>query len=107
MPISIPPIVSNSPVIVNATETKTYDTWFLKDFQLYANSQRKFNAKVSWVLGKVNADGSSELSSTTGFTLLENILGDQCLQENPEIAAILPNFLSALEAISKRKGAIN
>jgi hypothetical protein len=106
MPVNITPIVSAVPVTIQPTETITYDTWFLKDFNLYATIDRKFNAKVNWVLGKLNDDGSSELSNQKGFCLLEDILSEQALTENPEIAAILPQFLGALNAVSRRKGAI-
>lgn len=107
MSVQITPIVSATPVVQEATGEKTYDTWFLRDFQLYATTQRTFNAKVLWSLGKMNADGTSELTATTGFCFLENILSDTVLAENPEIAAILPQFLSALEAVSRRKNAIS
>ena len=107
MPVQITPIVSATPVIVEAVAPKTYDSWFLKNFQLYSTPQRTFNAKVLWSLGKLNVDGTSELSATTGFCFLENILADTILAENPEIAAVLPQFLAALEAVSRRKNAIS
>lgn len=107
MPVQITPIVSATPVVVEAVTAKTYDTWFLKDFQLYSTPQRTFNAKVLWSLGKINDDGSADLSTKTGFCFLENILADTVLAENPEIAAILPQFLAALEAVSRRKNAIS
>ncbi len=39
--------------------------------------------------------------------MLEDLLSETTLTENPEVAAVLGQFLSALEAVSKRKGAIN
>lgn len=104
--MNIQPIITSTPVVTETVESKTYNTWFLTDFNLYAKPDRTFNAKVSWRLGKLNEDGSSELSSKTGFCLLENLLGEQTLTENPEIAAIVEGFLGALAAVSLRKGAI-
>lgn len=107
MPIEIQPIVSADPVVTETIASKTFDTWFLTDFSLYAKPDRTFNAKVSWKLGKMNEDGTSELSNKTGFCLLENLLDAETLMENPEIAGVLQQFLSALEAVSRRKGAIS
>lgn len=106
MPVDINPIVSAVPVTVQPTQEITYDTWFLKDFSLYATPERKFNAKVNWVLGKLNQDGSSSLSNQKGFCFLEDLLSEASLTENPEIAAVLQQFLGALDAVSRRKGAI-
>ena len=105
--MNIHPIVAQTPLVTEAIESKTYDTWFLTDFNLYAKPDRTFNAKVSWRLGKINSDGSSELSNKTGFCMLEDLLSDQTLSENPEIAGVMLNFLSALTTVSLRKGAIN
>ncbi len=107
MSVQIVPITSATPQVIQATEAKTYDTWFLKDFHLYSTVDRTFNAKVLWTLGKLNSDGTSELSNKTGFCFIENLLSDTALAENPEIASVLTPFLSALEAISKRKNAIS
>lgn len=107
MSVEIQPIVSAEPVVTETIASKTFDTWFLTDFSLYAKPDRTFNAKVSWKLGKMNEDGTSELSNKTGFCLLENLLDTDNLMENPEIAAVLQQFLSALEAVSRRKGAIS
>ena len=106
MAVNIPLVQSSTPLTTEPVVAKVFDTWFLEDFHLYANADRTFNAKVLWRLGRINADGSSELSSQKGFTVLEDVLSDQSLTENPEIAAVVPQFLSALEAVSRRKGAI-
>jgi len=106
MPVDIPQIVAAAPLTVQPAETKTYDTWFLEGFTLQALPNRTFNAKVSWRLGRVKQDGTSEMSDQKGFCFLEDILSDTCLQENPEVASILPGFIGALEAVSRRKKAI-
>lgn len=106
MAISIPVVASATPVTTEVIAAKTYDTWFLKDFHLYATQDRTFHAKVEWLLGKINEDGSSEFSGQKSFCLLEDLLSETSLTENPEIAAIVPAFLSALEAVSRRKNAI-
>jgi hypothetical protein len=106
MAVNIPVVQSTTPLTTEPVVAKVYDTWFLEDFHLYANADRTFNAKVLWRLGRVNADGTSELSSQKGFTVIEDLLSEAALTENPEIAAVVPQFLSALEAVSRRKGAI-
>jgi hypothetical protein len=106
MPVSIPQIVAAAPLTVQPSETKTFDTWFLEGFKLQATPNRTFNAKVSWRLGRTKEDGSSEMSDQKGFCLLEDLLSENCLTENPEVAAVLPSFLGALEAVSRRKNAI-
>jgi hypothetical protein len=105
--MNIQPIVTGTPVVTETIESKTYDTWFLTDFNLYAKPDRTFNAKVSWRIGKLNADGTSELGKKTGFCMLEDLLSEQTLSENPEIAAIVEGFLGALASVSYKKGAIN
>lgn len=104
--MNIQPIIAQTPLITETVEGKTYDTWFLTDFKLYAKPDRTFNANVSWRLGKINPDGTSEFSNKTGFCMLEDLLSDQTLSENPEIANVVLDFLAALTTISYRKGAI-
>jgi len=106
MPVDIPQIVATTPITVQPSETKTFDTWFLEGFALQASADRTFNAKVSWRLGRTKADGTAEMSDQKGFCFLEDLLSEACLTENPEVAAILPSFLGALEAVSRRKNAI-
>lgn len=106
MAVSIPVVAATTPLTTEAVAIKTFDTWFLKDFHLYATADRTFHASVDWKLGRINEDGTQEFSSQRGFLLVEDLLSDATLSENPEIAAILPSFLAALEAISRRKQAI-
>jgi hypothetical protein len=49
---------------------------------------------------------SSELSDTRRNCYVRDLLGDAQLAKHPEILQVLPGFLSALEAISKREGSI-
>jgi hypothetical protein len=49
---------------------------------------------------------SSELSDTRRNCYVRDLLGDAQLAKHPEIIQVLPGFLSALEAISKREGSI-
>ena len=48
----------------------------------------------------------SELSDTRRNCYVRDLLGDAQLAKHPEILQVLPGFLSALEAISKREGSI-
>lgn len=158
MPVEIPLVVATNPVVQTPVEAKTFDTWFLTDFRLVATPERKFDAEVFWVLGrlvsktedipvekqvektvskpKVDENGvivrdennevvmedvletvtevviepvttvSSEFSDTRKNCYVRDLLSDGMLMRHPEIAQVLPGFLSALEAISKREGAI-
>jgi hypothetical protein len=49
---------------------------------------------------------SSELSSTRRNVYVRDILSDAVLTKHPEIAQILPGFLSALEAVGRREGTL-
>jgi hypothetical protein len=49
---------------------------------------------------------SSEFSDTRRNCYVRDLLGDAQLAKHPEIIQVLPGFLSALEAISKREGSI-
>ena len=49
---------------------------------------------------------SSELSDVRRNCYVRDLLGDAQLAKHPEIIQVLPGFLSALEAISKREGSI-
>lgn len=158
MPVEIPVVAASSPLVQQPVEAKTFDTWFLTDFRLVATPDRKFDAEVFWVLGrivsktedtpvekqvektvskpKVDENGapvvdengepvmedvvetvtevviepvttySSELSDTRKSCYVRDLLSDTVLTRHPEIAQVLPGFLSALEAVSKREGVI-
>jgi hypothetical protein len=49
---------------------------------------------------------SSEFSDTRRNCYVRDLLGGAQLTKHPEIIQVLPGFLSALEAISKREGSI-
>jgi hypothetical protein len=49
---------------------------------------------------------SSELSDVRRNCYVRDLLGDAQLAKHPEIIQVLPGFLTALEAISKREGSI-
>jgi hypothetical protein len=158
MPVDIPVVAATNPVVQQPVEAKTFNTWFLTDFRLVSTPDRKFDAEVFWVLGRivtkteevpvekqvektvskpkldengqpvVDADGkpvmedvveivtetvmesvttnSSELSDVRRNCYVRDLLGDAQLAKHPEIIQVLPGFLSALEAISKREGSI-
>lgn len=49
---------------------------------------------------------TSELSDVRKSCYVRDLLGDEQLARHPEILQVLPSFLGALEAISKREGII-
>ena len=104
--MDIQPIVSTNPVTTVPVPEKVYDTWFLSDFRLSATTDRKFQAEIFWTLGKINADGTTELSDTKTNHFLPDLLDAGNLTANPEIAALVPTFLSTLAAVSKRANVI-
>lgn len=61
---------------------------------------------VTEVVMETVTTNSSELSDTRRNCYVRDLLGDAQLTKHPEIIQVLPGFLSALEAISKREGSI-
>jgi len=104
--MDIQPIISSNPVTTDPVPAKTYDTWFLTNFRLSATGDRKFVAEVFWQLGKLNADGTSEMSDKTVNHFIPDLLNPETIATNPEIAQLVPNFLSTLEIVSKRASII-
>jgi len=104
--MDIQPIVSSNPVTIDPVPAKTYDTWFLTNFRLSATGDRKFVAEVFWQLGKLNADGTSEMSEKRVNHFIPDLLNPETIATNPEISELVPNFLSTLEAVSKRANVI-
>lgn len=104
--MDIQPIAAANPITTTPIPAKTYDTWFLTDFRLSATSDRKFAAEVFWQLGKLNIDGSAEMSDKRINHFIPDLLNPDTLAANPEIATLVPNFLSTLEAVSKRANII-
>lgn len=104
--MNIQPIVSTNPIVTDPVPAKTYNTWFLTDFRLSATADRKFVAEVFWQLGKLNPDGTSEMSEKRVNHFIPDLLNPDTVATNPEIATLVPNFLSTLEAVSKRANII-
>ena len=106
MSVSINPVLATNSITKPAVESKVFDTWFIDDFRLQADSERKFNACVVWKLGKLsttNGITTAELSEITKTVELKDILGEDFVLENPEIASVIPSFVSACENICKRR----
>jgi|APGre2960657444_1045066.scaffolds.fasta_scaffold392220_1 hypothetical protein len=104
--MDIQPIISTNPVTTVPVPEKVYDTWFLSDFRLSATGDRKFVAEIFWTLGRINADGTSELSGKTTNHFIPDLLSEESLLANPEITTLVPDFLSTLAAVSKRANVI-
>ena len=112
-PLTIIPIIATNPLIQNAVEAKIFDTWFLTDFRLVANQDRKFDIEAFWTLGRLYKTTketvtsiSHELTSTQKNVYIQDILSNYILTKYPEIATIMPLFLNALETIGKKEGSL-
>lgn len=87
MSLDIVPIIATTPLIQTAVEAKTFDTWFLKDFRLVGNQERKFDIEVFWTLGRlyeITKEVSVEklVEKTVSKPKIDSVTGIPILDEN-------------------------
>lgn len=105
-----PNFPSKNPDVKPAEPQKTYNKWFMQQFTLNKNRDDDMGMMVSWRMGRtvVNA-GNTEMDFSDKIQnfVFNDVLSDAFATENPEMAGMLNELLSAMEAICKRQGGLN
>ena len=104
---TFPSIPASDPVVVPPIPGDTYDEWFLTGCTISSSEAKNFNLESFWVMGN-----SENLSSHTTNNVVRNItsipslaeqLGQDFLDANPDVIAIMPQFLAVLAKIAKQQ----
>ena len=96
-----PPIPATNPTVTPAVPAATYDQWFMTSVSIADQGGGKYDLNAYWVEGNATALGKV----TTNY-IIRDLLSQESLYANPEIAAIAPQFMVALAAAGKRLGVL-
>ena len=109
-PPVFPEIPATDPTVIPPTPGSIYDQWFLTGCNITSQEGTIFNQESFWIKGN-----TTELSSITTNNILRNItsieslteqLGQEFLDQNPDVITIMPQFLEVLAKIAKQQGVL-
>ena len=107
---TFPQIPATDPTVVPPVAGATYDQWFLSGTTISSQAASTFDLESFWVKGN-----ATELSSITTNNVVRDItsipslaeqLGQDFLDANPDIVAIMPQFLAVLAKIATKQGVL-
>ena len=96
-----PPIPATNPTVTPAVPAATYDQWYMTNTSIDKQPDGKYDLNVYWIEGNATAEGTK----TTNY-IVRDLLSQESLIDNPEIASIAPQLMAGLAAIGKRKGVL-
>ena len=96
-----PPVLATNPTTTPATLEEVFNQWFLAVLALNRRDGTVYDLEVHWDQGN-----ETKLSGVRTNFIIRDLLSQQSLYENPEIAEIAPQLMAALAAIGKRKGVL-
>lgn len=96
-----PPIPATNPSTTPATPAEVYDQWFLAGVTINHREGDVYDLETFWDQGN-----ATKLSGVRTNFIVRNLLSQESLYANPEIAAIAPQFMVALAAAGKRLGVL-
>jgi len=96
-----PPIPATNPTTTPATPVEVYDQWFLAGLTINHRDGDVYDLETFWDQGN-----ATKLSGVRTNYIIRNLLSQESLYANPEIAAIAPQFMAALAAVGKRLGVL-
>ena len=105
-----PEIPASNPTVVPPVEGATYDQWFLSAANISSQEASTFNLECFWVKG--NATALSPITTNNVVLNITNVdslaaqLGQDFLDANPDIVAIMPQFLTVLAKIATKQGVL-
>lgn len=106
----IPNVPSDNPEVIPAQPQKTYDKWFMTNYNLQKNSNNEMNCLVQWIIGRTYVENNVTKieygTEAQSFTFL-NILSDSFNAANPEMAPLLNDIVTTMDTICKRQGGLN
>ena len=105
-----PEIPATDPTVVPPVEGATYDQWFLTGTNIARRDGDVYDLESFWVKG--NATALSNISTNnvvrniTNMESLTQQLGQDFLDANPDVIAIMPQFLAVLAKIAHKQGVL-
>ena len=105
-----PDVPATDPTVVSPVAGETYNKWYLTDCNISSREGSSFDIESFWVKG--NATGYSDTRTNnivrnfTDPTSLVSQLGEEWLTANPDVVAIMPQFLAVLAKIGTRQGVL-
>ena len=96
-----PTIPATNPTVTPAVPAVTYDQWFMTSVSIADQGGGKYDLNTYWIEGNATALGKV----TTNY-IVRDLLSQESLIDNPEIASIAPQLMAGLAAIGKRKGVL-
>ena len=96
-----PPILATKPSTSAPLAAEVFDQWFLAGVTINHRDGDVYDLETFWDQGN-----ATKLSGVRTNYIIRNLLSQQSLYDNPEIAAIAPQFIGALAAVGKRLGVL-
>ena len=96
-----PPIPASTPSTTAPVASEVFDQWFLKGLTINHRDGDVYDLETFWDKGN-----ATKLSGQSTNYIIRNILSQESLYANPEIAQIAPQFLGALAAAGMRLGVL-
>ena len=96
-----PPIPATNPTVTPAVPAATYDQWFLAALSLNRRDGTVYDLETHWDQGN-----ATKLSGVRTNYIIRDLLSQQSLFDNPEIASIAPQLMAGLAAVGKRLGVL-
>ena len=96
-----PPIPATDPSTTPAVPEEVFNQWFLTGCNIAKRSGSVYDLETFWIKGN-----DLRLSATTTNYIIRDLLSQDSLYANPEIAQIAPQFIAALAAAGKRLGVL-
>lgn len=106
----IPNVPSNNPEVVPAQPQKTFDKWFMTNFNLQKTSNDEMNCLCQWIIGRTYVEDDItkiEYGTEAQSFTFQNILSTSFNADNPEMAPMLNDIVTSMNAICVRQGGLN
>ena len=105
-----PDVPATDPTITPPVAGETYNKWYLTGCSISSREGAAFDIESFWVKG--NTTGYSDTRTNnivrnfTDMPSLVSQLGEDWLTANPDVVAIMPQFLAVLAKIATRQGVL-
>ena len=107
---TFPEIPATDVTVVPPVAGATYDQWFLSGTTISSRAASTFDLESFWVKGNAtelcNITTNNVVRNITSIPSLAEQLGQDFLDANPDVIAIMPQFLSVLAKIAKKQGVL-
>lgn len=105
-----PEIPASNPTVNPPIPEEVFNQWFCGPVVIRSNPDSSYDLEVVWLKGnatKLNGEQTNNiLRNITSMPALVEQLGQEWLDENPDVVAIMPQFLGVLAKIAQRQGVL-